>query len=551
MNDRLIRGATVVNVYSGELIPANVAMARGRITYVGPRQPAAAEVIDAPGAFLSPAWIEPHAHPWLLYNPVSMIEGVLPGGTTTIFNDDLFFYLQAGPENFARMLDAMSTLPIRYRWLVRLMSQSEYDGESADFAMAKLEPLLARPDVAGSAELTRWPLVWRGDPCVLSSIARVHSLGKRADGHTAGASYEKLNGVAAGGIDACHEAITKQEVLDRLRLGFWTILRHSSLRPDIPELARAITEDHVDTRRIMLTVDGPAPRSIAEGGFIDGALRQCVAAGVAPITAIQMATINPATYYGLDRDLGGIAPGRLADILILPDLHSFRPQRVLVEGRDIDPANLPKIDWDALGMRRHFTHADLPLEVSEPLPIIECVSNAITRPAGTQRAPSDGDILAILFDQKGRWATGAWIRNFAPRLDGMATSYNTAMHLLVMGRDPRAMQRAANAVAEQDGAIAFADGWSIPLPIAGMMTDEPFAATVRAQAEIEKRVQAAGFPFPDILYSLLFLCCDFLPGLRLTPRGVVDVKSGAIVSPPYTNLYLPGTGTSRGSIFKL
>ena len=150
MNDRLLRNGTIVNVYSGELLPGNVAIAGGRITYVGPKEPPAAEVLeDASGMYLAPAWIEPHAHPWLLYNPVSMIEGVLPGGTTTIFNDDLFFYLQAGPENFARMLDALAGLPIRYRWLVRLQSQSEYEGEALDFALEKLKPLLARAGRGG------------------------------------------------------------------------------------------------------------------------------------------------------------------------------------------------------------------------------------------------------------------------------------------------------------------------------------------------------------------------------------------------------------------
>ena len=526
--DRLIHGGTVVNVYSGELLPANVAIAGGRIAYVGPQQPPAAEIVDAAGAYVSPAWIEPHAHPWLLYNPVSMAEAILPGGTTTVFNDDLFFFLQAGPENFARMLDAMAALPIRYRWLIRLTSQSEYEGERADFELDKLKPLLERPDVAGSAEFTRWPAVWRGDQCALHAISYVHALGKRADGHTAGASYEKLQGVARGGIDACHEAITKQEVLDRLRLGFWTILRHSSLRPDIPELARAITEDHVDTRRVMLTVDGPAPRSIAEGGFIDEALRQCVAAGVDPVEAIQMATLNPATYYGLDRELGGIAPGRRADIVILPNLRDFRPSRVLIDGTDAGAARLPKIDWDGLGMRRQFTPGPLPLEVREPLPVIEFVSNAITKGAGWQLEPSEGDLLGILRDRSGGWHTRAWVRNFAPRLDALAASYNTAMHLLVLGRDAQAMQRAADRVAEADGGIAVADGWFFKLPIAGMMSEEPFAETVRAQAELESRVRAAGFRFGDILYSILFLCCDFLPGWRLTPRGILDVKSGRI-----------------------
>ncbi|HUD99266.1 MAG TPA: hypothetical protein VMR62_06800 [Bryobacteraceae bacterium] len=136
--DRLIRGARVVNVYSGEILEANVALAGGRIAYVGPRQPDARDVLDAAGLYLAPGWIEPHGHPWLLYNPVSMIEGILPGGTTLVFNDDLFFYLQAGPDGFGRMLDALRGLPLDYRWLVRLVSQSQYPGEAVDFALDKL-----------------------------------------------------------------------------------------------------------------------------------------------------------------------------------------------------------------------------------------------------------------------------------------------------------------------------------------------------------------------------------------------------------------------------
>jgi adenine deaminase len=527
--DQLIRDARIVNVYSGEILPGNVGIAGKRIVYVGSGTPEAAAVIPADGAYLAPAWIEPHAHPWALYNPVSMIEGVAPGGTTTVFNDNLFFYLQVGPQGFARLLDSLPPLPIRYRWLVRFASQSAYENEAADFSLDKLAPLLARPDVAGSAEWTRWPEILRRDARALEAIARVHALGKRADGHTAGASYEKLNGIAAGGIDACHEAITKREILDRVRLGLWTILRHSSLRPDIPELARAITEDRVDTRRLMLTVDGPAPRFIAENGFIDEALRQAVAAGVPAVQAIQMATINPATYYRMDHEIGGIAPGRFADLVLLPDLKSFRPLWVMSEGREIAragrlTATLPQIDWDAFGMRPKFTIGQVPLDPEASLLVIEFVSNVITRLA----EPAEGDLLAVLIDRAGKWVSRAWIRNYAPRLDGLASTYNTTTHLLVLGRNREAMRRAAETVIAMQGGIALADGWRFPLPIAGMMSPRPFAETVSAQAELEAHMRAAGFPFHDVLYSLLFLCCDFLPGPRLTPRGVLDVRTGEI-----------------------
>jgi adenine deaminase len=534
--DRFVRGATVVNVYSGELLPANVAIAEGRIAYVGSREDAigpATEVIEARGLYLAPGWIEPHAHPWALYNPVSMAEGILPGGTTLVFNDNLFFYLQAGPEGFPRLLDALAELPIRYRWLVRLMSQSEWAGEADFFAPEKVMPLLARPEVAGTAEATRWPRVFRGEPVILSEIAQAHALGKRSDGHTAGASYEKLNAVAAGGISACHEAITRQEILDRLRLGLWTMLRHSSIRPDLPELAKAITESKADTRRLMLTVDGPAPRFIAEGGFIDEALREIVRQGVAPVQAIQMATINPATYYRLDHELGGIAPGRMADLVLLPDLESFRPLRVMVGGRDVARngrlvAELPRIDWDGLGMRPQF--ADLMLNhFTEDLPVIDCISNVITRPGGS----AADSILAVLLDRAGQWATAARLHGFAPRLSALASTYNTATQLLLLGSDRQAMRQAAASVIRNGGALADSGGvyWEIALPITGMMSPLPFADVVRANRELEQHVRSAGFPFADILYALLFLTCDFLPGLRLTARGVLDVKKGEIIRP--------------------
>ena len=538
--DRLIRGARVVNVYSGEIVEANVALAGERIAYVGPRQPAAREILDAAGLYLAPGWIEPHGHPWLLYNPVSMVEGILPGGTTMVFNDDLFFYLQAGADGFVQMVEAIAGLPVRYRWLVRLLSQSQYKGEAADFALEKLLPLLAHPEVAGAAELTRWPEAMRGNPFVIEAIARAHALGKRADGHTAGASDEKLNAIAAAGIGACHEAITAREVMDRLRLGLWTMLRHSSLRPDMPELARAITEMGADTRRLMLTVDGPAPGFIAEGGFMDEALRHIVAAGVPAVTAMQMATINPATYYHMDEETGGIAPGRLADLVLLPDLEQFRPVRIIAGGVDVWREGrlsiaLPAIDWDGLGMRPQFA----PQREWQPpadLPVIEFVSNVITRAGGfhpwREGAAPEGLVLAVLFDRGGQWSVACWLRGFAPSLEALATTYNTTTHLLVIGRHLPSMRRTAQSVIEMGGGIATADGWKFPLPIAGMMSNEPFAATVRAQAELEGRMRAAGFAFGDILYALLFLTCDFLPGWRITPRGVTDVKTGETIAPP-------------------
>ena len=250
--DLLVRGGTIANVYSGELHGGDVAVAAGRIAYVGEGERTVGpdtEIVDAKGMIVAPGYVEAHSHPWVLYNPVSLVEGVLPLGTTTVVADNLFFFMQMGPERFAKMADDLRGLPLSYLWMARLASQAKFHGEEEMFGLEKIEPLLRRDDVVGTAEVTRWPALAAGEPDLIAGIRAAKALGKVVDGHTGGASESRLQPVAAAGIDADHEAITKREVLNRLRLGIWTMLRNSSLRPDLPELLRAVTEDGVSTQR--------------------------------------------------------------------------------------------------------------------------------------------------------------------------------------------------------------------------------------------------------------------------------------------------------------
>jgi adenine deaminase len=557
--DVAFTGGTLVNVYSGELLPANVVTLGERIAYVGAREPRlgpATRHVDCRGLCLAPAWFEPHGHHWLLYNPAGLAEAIVPGGTTTLVGENLFLHLAAGASGTARCIRAVADagLPLRHLWLIRVMAQSGWEGEGRAFAPEAVLPLLELPEVLGVAEITRWPQVWRGEPGVLRAAGRARALGKRVDGHTAGASHEKLNAVAAAGVTACHEAITAQEVADRLRLGLWTMLRHSSLRPDLPELVRAITETGLDTERLMLTADGPNPGWIGENGYLDAMLRLLVRSGVPPVQAIRMATLHPATYYGLDGELGGVAPGRLADLVLLPDLESFRPESVWSRGREVARrgrlvAPVAPIDWGSLGLSLPFAapaaFADArlyrPRAPGEVLPAVEAASNAITRGGGylpwDGESPPAGALLAVLADRGGGWATRAWLRGFAAGLEGVATTANATTHLLVLGRDAGSMAAAAARVAEMGGGFAAASGgrveWSLPLPVAGLMVAGGFDEARAGYAALEARMRAAGLTFADALYAFLFLTCDFLPAWRLTARGVLDVRSGDLVAPPW------------------
>jgi adenine deaminase len=557
-----IRNGTVINVYSGEYLPANVAVYRDRIAYVGHSEQAIGAdtvVIEAEGKYVSPGFIETHAHPWVLYNPLSHTVKTLSLGTTTVVNDNLFFYLHMGAHGFKRMVEELREVPGNNLWVVRLVSQADYIGEREWFLPEDVRMLLDMEEVIGTAEVTRWPLLYQGDAFLIETIEYAKRLGKFSDGHTAGCSYEKLNSIVAAGISACHEAITAQEALERLRLGMWTNLRNSSLRPDLEELVQAILKGKVSTQRLLMTTDGPHPAFIEEEGFVNGLVRKAVQLGVPAIQAIQMVTVNAATFLRLDEVIGGIAPARRADILILPDLERFVPETV-ISGGDIVwsdgrfQASLPKMDWKQYMVRQPFGFAKSVLEnpdlyrfphsdAETPVPVIGFRSTVITKNNETLMPAKDGfaDISYLegmlniaLIDRHGKWKTNGLIEGFAKKLDGMASTYNTPTELLVIGKDPNAMSLAAQRVHEIGGGIVVVeDGRAIleiPLPIAGMMTDDPsFSKAVEYQNRLLSVLQDRGYPFHDILYTLLFLTCDFLPGLRVVPLGLYDVKNNEIL----------------------
>jgi adenine deaminase len=550
--DLFVRGGTVVNVYSGELLPANVAVLGERIAYVGPSEEAVGpetEVVDAQDLYVAPGWIEPHSHTYLYYNPESLAEAILPGGTTTVVSDDLVFSQLGGSEVSRAVMDESARLPVRYLWYARPEPASPIaEGEEDYFDHERLEGILDHPLAMGVGEAPAWARFLGSEEAPLgAAIVEANRRGLIADGHTTGARDDKLAALVAAGLRSCHEATTADEALERLRLGLWTPLRHSSLRPDLPELLRVITEEEIDTGRILFTTDGPAPDAIAENGYLDNLLRMAVEAGVPPVEAIQMTTINPATYLHLDDHLGGVAPGRLADLVLLADLSSFRPPLVIAggkvaarEGELVEP--MPGIEWESLGLQLEFRQgpwiedsALYDVRPGEETPVINFASDVIT---SLEESPPEGELpegyLRVAhLTRDGSWITHALVSNFAGGLDGFATTATSSTHVLVFGRSPEAMAHAASRVRDLGGGMALAsDGridWEAPLPLAGQMTPGPFVEAQSTARELKEHLQRAGYPFSESLYSLLFLTADFLPGPRLTWSGVLDVRKGKLV----------------------
>jgi adenine deaminase len=545
--DRYVQGGTLLNVYTGELYPANVAIVGERIAYVGARDDMVGrrtELIDAAGATLVPGYIEPHAHPWNLATPSGLARHVLPLGTTAIVADNLPLYWNGGLRGFETAVEALARGPLKYYWMVRPHGQSRGEDERRRFPLSAIARMLDNPWSAAMGEITRWPEVLAGRPELLERLALAAARGKRIEGHTAGASAERVAGLAAAGISSDHEPITAQEALDRARQGIALMLRQSSLRPDLRALLVPFVKSG-SLGRLMLTADGSTPDFIVEHGFVDGLVRVALEEGVPALEAYRMVTLNPATYYGKDADLGGIAPGRYADVLLLDDLAEPRPRTVIARGRVVArdgrlTARVPEPPW-----ARIFTPAGTRFDRAwrvgaedfalpdTTLPVMRLVSTVIT--TLEERPLARGDLHAALVDRRGRWITSGALAGFAPDLDGLATTQSTDFQILALGRSPAAMARAVNRVRELKGGVVLTEEdriiYELPLPVGGFMSTRSLPDLALAERQLTAHLRARGYTFHDPLYTLLFATADFLPSVRLTARGIWDVKRGRVLRP--------------------
>jgi adenine deaminase len=547
--DLYVRGGTLLNVYTGEIYPANVAIVGERIAYVGPSDAMAGSrtaTLDAAGRVLVPGYIDPHVHPAHMVTPSGLARHLLGLGTTTVFADTLQIWELGGLRAFRTVADALARSPLKFYWMIRVHAQARSLDEARRYRPRDIARALAHPWSFAAGEVTRWPDVWGGDPDLLARLDLALRRGQRVEGHTAGAAGEKIAAIAAGGLSSDHEAITAREVLDRARQGIAVMLRESSLRPDLGGLLDALKEAPALASRLMLTADGSMPAFIRDHGFVDHLIRVALARGIAPIDAYRMATLNPATYLGRDADLGGIAPGRYADLCLLRDLAEPRPEVVVARGRVAAREGRTLVDVPEPDWRRAFTSAparltvrwrarpdDFALPRRPTYPVMRLVSAVIARLE--ERPLAQGDLHAALLDRAGRWVAPGVVAGFGDRLDGLASTITTDFNILVLGRRPEAMARAVNRLLDLRGGVVVVDAdrvaFEMPLPLGGVMTGRSVLEVAAQEDTLRAALVARGYPHHEPLFTLFFLAADFLPFVRLSPRGVWDVKQGRVLLP--------------------
>lgn len=558
--DLLIRGARVWSPYTGEIIRGDIAVCADRIARVGPWSAALAPhtaLIEAEGLVAVPGYIEPHTHPWPFANPLSLGEAALCRGTTCLVYDQLMLHLAMGTQ---RLLDATralsaASLPHLF-WVARIASQSRFRAEEDFFSAGEIRRLVEADHFIGSAEMTRWTDLL--DPArsapLLAMLEEVRRAGKINDGHFAGASPRRLAALANAGIHCCHEAIHPDEVLERLRLGLWVLLRNSSLREDLlallPALERTAFHD-----RIAYTTDGAGESQIAATGMLDHLIAQALAAGVDPNLAYRMATLNPASLLGLDQDIGAVVAGRIADINLLAGLHEPAPRMVVCRGRLaardgalLVPAASADFPWASAyagsepripqwPAQRFVLAPDAP----NPFPAAQLVNAAITREVATPLRPCEGGLwpaeglMLAVCDRGGHWISRGIVLNLGEGVEAVASTFTTNAGILVLGRTPQAMAEALARLHSLGGGITLlsrAAGWSdFPLPMAGIHGRGGFEEAARRARDFQSAFAACGCAHNDPRFTLLFLTCDILPELRATEAGWIRVKTAELLYP--------------------
>ncbi|HSM36321.1 MAG TPA: adenine deaminase [Longimicrobiales bacterium] len=551
--DLVLRGGTVVNVLSGELERADVALAGDRIAAVAPSIQGPREV-DCSGRWLAPGFIDAHMH--LESTMVSLSEfarAVVPRGTTAVVLDPHEIANVFGVEGIRWILDSRDGVPLAaYVMASSCVPATHMETSGATLEAADLSPLLAEPGVLGLAEVMNFPGVVAGLPPLLDKL---RAAGDRViDGHAPGLTGRDLDAYLCAGPGSDHEATTLEEASEKLRKGMRILIREGSTARNLDALLPLVTA--TTERRCCFATDDRHPADLLAEGHIDHVIRRAIDGGLAPILAYRLATLNAAEWFGLDRlGHGSLRPGGRADIVVLEDLEGVEVSATYVAGSAAAREGRPR--WEAHPPPPAPTGAfrlpdgwweRLPLPWRDaPARVIEVVPGQIVTGAGTTRPlrAEDGTIamdeasdvrkLAVIerHGRSGRMGVGLVAGLGLPRGAIASSVAHDSHNVIVAGADDASMRTAVEAVAEARGGIAVAlDGEVLALlalPIAGLMSERSLEAVAAELQTALHAYRAVGGTHSEPFMALSFLALPVIPALKLTDHGIVDVTRFEVV----------------------
>ena len=540
--DLLLKNGRLINVLSGEIHPASIAIYKGRVIGLGDYD--ARETVDLEGRYLAPGFIDGHLH--LESSMLSIPEfakNVTPRGTTSVVADPHEIANVRGVEGIKYMLDSSEGLPLRVFIMVpSCVPATPFETSGAELLHQDMEPFKGHDRVLGLAEMMNFPGVIMADPEVL---AKIHVFADKVkDGHAPGLTGKELCAYVHAGIGSDHECTTLEEAREKLRLGLKIMIRQGSAAKNLDALL-PLVNDH-SSRNCFFVTDDMDPRDLVEKGHVASLVAYAIGKGLDPVRAVQMATLNTATYFRLN-SLGALAPGYLADILVLDDLHELTVHQVYHSGRlvaeegrfvgsiELSQPEAPgtvNVNWERI-RDLSITAGGANVRVIDVVPGQIVTRHAVEKATirdGVAVADIDRDILKIAVIERhrgsGAFALG-FIRGFGLKNGAIASTVaHDAHNIIVVGASDSDMLRAAHEVADMGGGMAVVSSGAVksrlPLPIAGLMSGGAVEEVVNDLAAVVRATLDLGCGLENPFATLSFMALTPIPELKLTDQGLFD-----------------------------
>ncbi|WP_299607989.1 adenine deaminase [uncultured Tateyamaria sp.] len=563
--DTVIRGGVWVNVHTREALPDHdIAIKHGRVACVIPDASAQigpqTEIIEANGRYMIPGLCDGHMHIESgMLTPAEFAAAVIPHGTTTMFTDPHEIANVLGLEGVRLMHDEALMQPVNIWTQMPSCAPSAPGMETTGFEISAedVAEAMAWPGIIGLGEMMNFPGMAAADPQMLAEVAATQRAGKTVGGHYASPDLgSDFAAYVAGGPADDHEGTCEADAIARMRQGMRSMIRLGSAWYDVETQITAITEKGLDPRNMILCTDDCHSGTLVNDGHMNRVVRHAIDCGCDPLVALQMATINTATHFGLEREIGSLTPGRRADVILTSDLTTLPIEQVIARGKTVSingelTAECPHLDWPAkarqtINMGAAKTAKDFEIKAPEgrnsvTANVIGVVENqaptkALKRdmPVSDGKVESHGDTCQIALVERHR-ATGGVTNalvagfNYQGNMAMASTVAHDSHHMIVVGTDRDQMALAANRLAEVGGGITlFRDGEElalVELPIAGLMSDSP-AREVAAKAD--KMMQAmtqCGCTLNNAYMQHSLLALVVIPELRISDLGLVDVRT--------------------------